>query len=213
MFLKKKYLLPLLFFTSISFSQIKDTFYVNDVKTIEYVTVNYSVDKNGQINKVILIPKMTTYKNDNALKKVTSFLKNFEYELDSELINNNIDFTFLFVNKKYENSTLDESDYSKCSEYKTGQFRYKDVRVSETEINRGREIQKEKNNNIDAELEITWNNPCEYELEFINVRRKENQYLIGVKMKTKIIGLLKNSYIYKTNSNGMIFVGELIKIN
>jgi len=206
------YVILLFLISTISYSQISDAFYVEDVNSIEYVTVNFCVNESGLINDIKLLQKMTTYKNEMALEKITNYLKGFQYNSDSGMTNNCIDFTFLFINKKYKNSVLDESDYSKCTEFKIGKFKYKDVRFLDARLHRNKKIQREDSNDLKAKFKITWNNPCEYDIQFLKVKRKENQYLIGAIMKTKIIGLLSNSYMYKTVFKGVTIIGELERV-
>lgn len=210
--MKKIYSILLLLISTISYSQINDTFYVDDVASIKYLTVNYSVTEKGRVKDIKLVPNMTTYENKNALKTITKYLKKFEYSKESELINDDTDFTFIFINKKFKNTVLTKSDYSECAKFKTGKFKYSNVRIYKAEVKRNKRIQREKSDMIDAKFRITWINPCEYELTFLKVKQKENKYLIGKTMKTEIIGLLSSSYIYKTDFLGITVIGELEKI-
>ena len=173
---KKVFYLSLLLST-ISHSQVQKIFYVNDVKTIEYVTVNFCVNDSAQINKVSVIQSKTTYENNEVIQQLKDYLKSIQYYPDSKLRNKCYDSTFEFVNAKFHNSQLNESYHSKCKEFKNGKFRYLDVRYLDTKIVRRNKIQREKSNDFKAKWEVTWTSPCDYEMKYLKIRGKEKSIL------------------------------------
>jgi len=158
--------------------------------------VNFCVNDSAQIDKVTVIPSKTTYKNKDVIEQLIEYLKGIQYYPNSKLKNNCYDSTFEFVNIKYENSELKESDYSNCAKFKTGKFKYLDVRYLDTKIKRGKNIQIEKSYDFNAKYKVTWTTPCTYEMKYLKIKGKENQHMIGKSIKVKIIGLLNDSYIY-----------------
>ena len=179
-------------------------FFVNDVKTIDFVTVKFCVNDSARISQVTVLPEKTTYKNAEMIESLINYLKTIQYYPDSKLRNNCYDSTFEFVNKEYENAELNELDYSKCLEFKTGNFVYGDSRLKGTKIKRRKNKQREKNkvrnkdNWFKEKYRITWPTPCEYELEFITANSKEREKFIGESIKVKIIAIIDNGYVFKS---------------
>lgn len=210
----KKTLILLFLISKVSYSQVQKIFYVDDVKTIDYVTVNFCVNDSARINKVSIIENKTTYKNKHVIEQLITYLKTIQYYPDSKLRNNCYDSTFEFVNKEYQNIELKESDYSKCEKFKTGKFKYLDVRFANTKIKRRTKIQREKSKDFKAKYKVTWVSPCEYEMKYLKVKGKENQYMIGKIIKVKMIGILNDSYIYESDFlDKPKVIGEMKKIN
>ncbi|MCB0448107.1 MAG: hypothetical protein KDD03_11465, partial [Gelidibacter sp.] len=133
----KKCLLLIFFVSLSSYSQVQTVFFVEDVDTIEVITVNFCVNDEAKISEVNIIPEKSTYRNEIEIKKLINYLKGIQYYPDSKLRNNCYDSTFDFVNKKYENAKLGVSDYSKCRNFRTGNYLYDDFRFSDTKIKRG----------------------------------------------------------------------------
>jgi hypothetical protein len=211
--MKGKFLLLFTLITSINFSQVQKIFYVDDVKTIDYVTVKFCVNDSARIDKVTVLPEKTTYKNESTIEQLIEYLKTVQYYSDSKLRNNCYPSTFEFVNKKYENAKLTESEFSKCEKFKKGKFKYIDVRYLDTKIKRTKKKQVEISNDFKAKYKISWTSPCEYEMTYTKVREKENKYLLGKTIKVKIIGLLQDSYIYLADfMEKPTVIGEMKKI-
>lgn len=194
----KKCLLLIFFVSLSSYSQVQTVFFVEDVDTIEVITVNFCVNDEAKISEVNIIPEKSTYRNEIEIKKLINYLKGIQYYPDSKLRNNCYDSTFDFVNKKYENAKLGVSDYSKCRNFRTGNYLYDDFRFSDTKIKRGKKIQKETSKNFNEKYIISWPNPCRYELEYATVNDKKNEHLIGKSIIVEIIAILENGYVYKS---------------
>ncbi|OUS01051.1 hypothetical protein A9Q86_09920 [Flavobacteriales bacterium 33_180_T64] len=201
--MNKNLLLFYLLISTFSYSQVQKRFYVNDAKTIDYVTVNFCVNDSARISKVTVLLEKTTYKNEEIIQNLITYLKEIQYYPDSKLRNNCYDSTFEFVNKNYENAELNESDYAKCNKFKTGNFRYADFRVKETKIKRRKNKQIEKNGKRNKDdpfkekYKISWSSPCEYQLEFLTANSAEREKFIGESIKVKIIALIDNGYVFK----------------
>lgn len=142
--MKKNILIFALLIFSISHSQIQTVFYVDDVKVIDYVTINFCVNDSARISQVSVLKEQTTYKNEVIIDRLVKYLKRVQYYPDSKLKNNCYDSTFKFVNKDYENAELKPSDYPKCKAFKTGDFTYSDFRHKGTKITRRKRKQREK---------------------------------------------------------------------
>lgn len=202
--MKKSLFLFYFFISTLSYSQVQKRFYVNDVKTVDYVTVNFCVNDSARISKVTVLTEKTTYKNKETIQELITYLKGIQYYPNSKLKNNCYDSTFEFVNEEYENAELNESDYAKCYEFKTGNFRYADFRVKETKIKRRKNKQIEKNvrriknYHFKEKYNVTWSSPCEYQLKFLTANTAEREEYIGESIKVKIIALIDNGYVYKS---------------
>ncbi|WP_299246842.1 hypothetical protein [uncultured Aquimarina sp.] len=203
-----------LLISAITYSQVQKVFYVEDVKLIDYVTVNFCVNDEAWISEVTVLPEKTTYQNKEVIEKLIQYLKGIQYYSDSTLRNNCYDSTFEFVNKKYEEGKLDEWEYSKCQEFRKGEFRYTDVRYLETRIKRGKKKQRERGKDFKEKYRITWTSDYQYELKYITVNDKKNKHLIGELIKTEIIGITENGYVYRSkllNQKEVIGVIEKMK--
>jgi len=189
----------LLFYLNIS-AQIQDEFFVNDVNSIELLTVNFCVDNLGKTSSVVIIPEKTTYKNQENIAQVVAYRKGIEYYPDSKLRNNCYDFIFRFINARFENKKLEESKVSKCREFKNGIFKYNDGAYSDIIIERDEKFQIEKNQNDFSKYKIDWINDTNYMLTYLELSDKNLQYLIGEKIHVEIIEILEDgSYVYKSN--------------
>jgi hypothetical protein len=199
--------------SSNTYSQVIKIFYVDDVETIDYVTVKFCVNDSARINEVTVIPELTTYKNQNLINELITYLKSVQYYPDSKLRNNCYPSTFQFINRKYENSKLDESNYAACKKFKRGEFEYLNVLYRDTKIKRKKKIQTENSKDFNAKYKIKWTKPDQYEMTYIKVKEKENQNLIGKTIIVKIIGILENNYIYSAEFQGNpTTIGEMKKV-
>lgn len=211
--MKRKFLLIFFLITSINYSQVQKIFYVDDVETIDEVTVEFCVNDSARIDKVTIIPEKTTYKNEYAIGQLIEYLKTIQYYPDSKLKNNCYPSTFQFVNKKYENAKLKESEFPACKKFKKGKFKYTDIRYLDTKIKRTKRKQKEKDDTFKAKYKINWTSPYEYEMTYIKVREDKNKHLLGKTITVEIIGLLEDGYIYLADfMNKPTIIGEIKKI-
>lgn len=211
-----KFITSIFFLVSLNISaQIQQEFYVDDATNVELLTVNFCVDNNGKTSSVIVIPEKTTYKNQENIKQVLEYRKSIEYYPDSKLRNNCYDYTFRFINKKFENKKLDTPKIPKCEVFRNGMFKYNDGIYSETTIERNNEIQIEKDKNETFKYKIEWTSDTNYILTYIEVSGKEYDYLLGEKIYVEIIEILEDgSYVYKSNLlDRTITTGIIKRIN
>lgn len=196
-----KFILSIFFLITLnSNAQIQQEFYVDDATNVELLTVNFCVDNNGKTSSVIVIPEKTTYKNQENIRQVIEYRKSIEYYPDSKLRNNCYDYTFRFINKKFENKKLDSQKIPKCKLFRNGIFKYNDGINSETTIERNNEFQVEKDNNVIFNYKIEWTSDTNYILTYIEVSDKKYDYLLGEKIDVEIVEILEDgSYVYKSN--------------
>lgn len=196
-----KFILSIFFLITLnSIAQIHQEFYVDDATNVELLTVNFCVDNNGKTSSVIVIPEKTTYKNQENIRQVIEYRKSIEYYPDSKLRNNCYDYTFRFINKKFENKKLDSQKIPKCKLFRNGIFKYNDGINSETTIIRNNEFQVEKDNTVIFKYKIEWTSDTNYILTYIEVSDKKYDYLLGEKIDVEIVEILEDgSYVYKSN--------------
>lgn len=208
-----KFILSIFFLISLNINaQIQQEFYVDDATNVELLTVNFCVDNIGKTSSVTIIPEKTTYKNQENIRQVIEYRKSIEYYPDSKLRNNCYDYTFRFINKKFEDKKLDSLKIPKCELFRRGIFKYNDGINSETIIERNNETQIEKDKNGTSKYKIEWTNDTNYVLTYIEVSDKESQYLLGEKIYVEIIEILEDeSYVYKSNLLDRTIVTGIIK--
>ena len=205
--------IPLLLLLSLNINaQIQQEFYVDDATNVELLTVNFCIDSIGKTSSVTIIPEKTTYKNQENIRKVVEYRKNIEYYPDSKLRNNCYDYTFRFIDRKFENKKLDSLKIPKCKLFRNGTFKYNDGINLETIIDRINETQIEKSNDETSKYKIDWTNDTNYILTYIEVSTKESEYLLGEKIYVEIIEILDDeSYVYKSNLLDRTIVTGIIK--
>lgn len=86
----------------------------------------------------------------------------------------------------------------KCSDFKTGTFKYTDSNSLEWIVIRSDSFQTEfnKTNNLKIKGKINWLSECSYSLTYIEVNNNLNDTILGTKIKVDIVDLHKNSYTY-----------------
>lgn len=184
------------------FGQVQKTFFVQDVKDIDYVTVNFCVDRDAKISEVKIIKEKTTYENEQNIEQLRQYLLGIQYYSDSKLKNNCYNSTFEFINSNYENKRLNESECSACEQFKTGKYQYKQVLYKETKIIRKRKIQREILKEGKQIYFINWISDCHYALTYKKMTEPRFKHLIGKEIDVQIIDVLKDgSYVYKSKSN------------
>jgi len=213
--MNKKIFFLLLFIPIITFSQVQQDFYVQDVETIEYLTLSFCVDNEGKTNSVTIIPENTSYKNNEFIQQVIKYRKGIEYSPNSKLRNNCYESTFNFINHNLKDKKLTSSECQKGNEFRKGRFIYKNSRYSDFIIIRRKNIQIEKNKDEKYTYKIEWLSPCHYTLTYHKVSEKKYEYLIGEIIDVKIIDILKDGkYIYKSNLlDRTILTGMIEKLN
>ncbi|MCD4792360.1 MAG: hypothetical protein K8R54_03940 [Bacteroidales bacterium] len=190
---------------------IENVSYVTDVEVVEYLTFNYCVDKNSKSKSVTIVPEKSTYKNQEIINKILLQNKYIESK-DGKMNGNCYDYTYRFINKKYENKIVSETDCKKYAQFKTGNFKYVSVLYPNTLITRTDSIQIEKSGDSEFVCTISWQSPCEYSLTYINVSKKKYDFFIGKTTKVQIIDMLPNGdYVYKANFLDQTFVIGIMK--
>lgn len=182
--------------TQITTAQVQKIFYVDDVETIEIVTVEFCVNDEAKIDKVTVLPEQTTYFSEETIEELKEYLLGIQFYPESKLRNDCHSSTFEFVNYKYQNASIPDSESHKCHKFKTGKYEYADLRYKDVKISRTKSKQIEKGKTFKAKYKVTWPSPCEYNLTYTWVREAENKPLLGKTIHVKIIGVLENSYIY-----------------
>lgn len=205
----------LLIVTTTIFGQIQKKFFVDDVKDIEYVTVNFCVNEDAKISKVTVIKDKTTYGNKYNIEQLCQYLLSIQYYPNSKLKNNCYDSTFEFINYNYQNKKLNESECNACDKFKKGIYTYKNILYRDTKIKRRRKIQREIGKKDKQIYFIKWLNNCTYVLIYKRMTAPRLKHLIGKEIHVEIIDVLDDkSYVYrsKTNFNKKVDYGVIKKI-
>ena len=185
-----------------SYGQVQKKFFVEDVKSVEYVTVNFCVSNEAKISEVTIIADKTTYKNEYNIEQLRQYLLGIEYYPDSKLKNNCYDSTFEFINNEYVNKTLNETECKACEKFKTGIYKYKNVLYQDTKIKRRRKVQREIFKDGKQIYYIKWISNCHYILTYKRMTEPRLKHLIGKEIDVKIIDVLDDgSYVYKSKAN------------
>ena len=200
--MNKIILLLALFVFSNTFGQVQKMFFVEDVKSIEYVTVNFCVNDEAKISEVTIVPEKTTYKNEYNIEQLRQYLLGIQYYPDSKLKNNCYDSTFEFINNTYENKSLNEEECNACEKFKTGIYAYKNVLYQDTKIKRKRKVQREIFKGGKQIYYIKWISDCHYVLIYKKMTEPRLKHLIGKEIDVEIIDILDDgSYVYKSKAN------------
>jgi|TARA_R100000479_G_scaffold51000_2_gene23973 hypothetical protein len=210
-----KILLVVLLVFSNTYGQIQKKFFVEDVKSIEYVTVNFCVNNEAKISKVMVVEDKTTYENEYYIEQLRQYLLEVEYYPDSKLKNNCYDSTFEFINSTYEKKSLDKDECKACEEFKTGRYEYRHVLYKDTKIKRKRKVQREIGEEDKQIYYIKWLSNCTYVLTYKRMTEPRLKHLIGKEIYVEIIDILDDgSYVYKskTNFKEEIYYGNIKKV-
>jgi hypothetical protein len=185
-----------------SYGQVQKKFFVEDVKSVEYVTLNFCVNNEAKISEVTIIADKTTYENEYNIEQLRQYLLGIEYYPDSKLKNNCYDSTFEFINNEYEYKILNETECNACENFKTGIYKYKNVLYRNTKVKRRRKIQREVFKDGKQIYYIKWISNCHYVLTYKRMTEPRLKHLIGKEIDVKIIDVLDDgSYVYKSKPN------------
>ena len=185
-----------------SYGQVQKKFFVEDVKSVEYVTVNFCVNNDAKISEVTIITDKTTYENEYNIEQLRQYLLGIEYYPDSKLKNNCYDSTFEFINNEYEHKTLNETECNACEKLKAGIYKYKNVLYKDTKVKRRRKIQREIFKDGKQIYYIKWLSNCHYVLTYKRMTEPRLKHLVGREIDVKIIDVLDDgSYVYKSKAN------------
>ncbi|WP_418637661.1 hypothetical protein [Winogradskyella sp.] len=194
-------LIALLVFSNI-FGQVQKKFFVDDVKSIEYVTVNFCVNDEAKISEVTILQDKTTYENEYNIEQLRQYLLGVQYYPDSKLRNNCYDSTFEFINSTYEKKSLNKDECNACEKFKTGIYKYKNILYQDTKIKRKRKVQREIFKGGKQIYYIKWISDCHYVLTYKRMTEPRLKHLIGKEIDVEIIDVLDDgSYVYKSKAN------------
>lgn len=213
--MKTNIFLFLIFISIGSYGQVQTEFYLDGIKEIEYLSLNFCVNDEGKTSNVKITTEKTTVQDSTIVKQIIEYRKGIEYFPDTKLKNNCYDQIFSFINKEFENCFIIENDFSKLDRFKLGTYKYHNINYKNTVITRTENIQIEETNGEIYKYKIEWNKPNQYILTYLEVPNKEYEYLLGEKIFVDIVKLIdSNTYVYKSNlSNRTLLTGIIKKIN
>ncbi len=192
----------MLLVTSSVFGQVQKKFFVEDVESLEYVTVKFCVDNEAKVSEVTVIKNKTTYNNDYNIEQLRQYVLGIQYYPDSKLKNNCYESTFEFINDKYEKKSLSEAECKACEKFKSGLYKYRHVLYQDFKIKRKRKIQREITKQEKQIYDIKWLNDCTYVLTYKRMTEKRLKHLIGKEIHVEIIDILDNGdYLYRSKPN------------
>ncbi len=196
--MRKIIFLILILQSSLTFSQIQQYFFVDDVEVVECLYVKICIGDNGETKSVIEIPERTTYKNKKVIQQIIDYRKGIDFLPGSKYSNECFDYPFTIVNSKYQSIEMDNADC--VTNFGKGQYRYINPEYRDVKIKRRKRKQIEKTKDSKSVYKIDWISPCNYVLTYLKVSRPEYEYLIGQKIDVKIIDVLENgNYVYYSN--------------
>lgn len=198
--------------SSLSFSQIQQYFFVDDVEVVEYLYVKICIGENGETTSVTEIPEKTTYKNKEVIQQIIDYRKGIDFLKGSKYSNKCFDYPFTIVNSKYQ--SLQTVNANCKSDFGKGKYKYINPQFQHVKIKRRRKKQIERTKDSKSVYKIEWKSKCNYVLTYLKVSNHKSQYLIGQKMDVKIIDILPNgNYIYFSNLSDRTYgFGEMEKL-
>ncbi len=101
----------------------------------------------------------------------------------------------------------------KCSDFKTGYFKYPKEEYKKYKVVRYDSIQTETDTITGVKMEgsISWKSDCEYELTYTKVSEPKYAKAIGQKLKVEIIKITGNTVLCKSEGGGITLEIEMIK--
>lgn len=198
--------------SSVSFSQIQQYFFVDDVEVVEYLYVKICIGENGETTSVTEIPERTTYKNKEIIQQIIDYRKGIDFLKGSKYSNKCFDYPFTIVNSKYQSMEMSNTDCT--TDFGKGKYRYKNPEYRDVKIKRRKRKQIEKTKDSKSVYKIEWISSCNYVLTYLKVSKPEYEYLIGQKIDVKIIDVLENgNYVYYSNLADRTYgFGEMEKL-
>ncbi len=194
------YVLTFLFSTS--HAQIQDQFFVDDVESIAYVTMNVCEDANAKVSSVTLVADKTTYANDLYIKYIRKKLLSIQFYSNSAYKNTCYEVIFSFINSKYKEKKLNDEDCNACKKFKKGRFQYENMTLNNIIIERNRSTQKEINGEVQSVFSIEWISNCSYIMTYKKSTRPRMKHLKGEQIYVDIIDVLDDGrYVYKSEAS------------
>jgi hypothetical protein len=101
----------------------------------------------------------------------------------------------------------------KCSDFKTGNFKYSKQEYKKYKVVRYNSIQIETDTITGVKMEgtINWKSDCEYELTYTKVSDPKYAKAIGQKLKVEIIKITGNTILCKSEGGGITLEIEMTK--
>lgn len=101
----------------------------------------------------------------------------------------------------------------KCSDFKTGTFKYSKEEYKKYKVERYSSIQIETDTITGVKMEgsINWKSDCEYELTYTKVSEPKYAKALGQKLKVEIIKITGNTVLCKTEGGGLTLEIEMTK--
>lgn len=197
--------------SSLTFSQIQQYFFVDDVEVVEYLYVKICIGENGETTSVTEIPERTTYKNKEVIQQIIDYRKGIDFLKGSKYSNKCFDYPFTIVNSKYQSLEMTNTDC--VTDFGKGKYRYINPEYQDVKIKRRKRKQIEKTKDSKSVYKIEWISTCNYVLTYLKVSKPEYEYLIGQKIDVKIIDVLENgNYVYYSNLSDRTYgFGEMKK--
>ena len=106
------------------------------------------------------------------------------------------------------------SSSEKCSDFKTGNFKYVNPTLSDWKIFRNDSIQIESSiaTGIEVTGKVKWKSECEYEIIYVKTNHPKLQKMIGQKVNVKIISIKNDTITYQATSDTIKKESKMIKI-
>tara|TARA_B100000508_G_C11415660_1_gene255596 strand:+ start:275 stop:898 length:624 start_codon:yes stop_codon:yes gene_type:complete len=181
-------------------NRIEQEYYVTDVNVVEFLTLTLCIDNNGKSKSIQINQSKTTYDNQKMIDGIIQKNKDIVYPLESKLNGMCFDYTYQFVNKKYERKIKNPSECQNFDEFKTGDFKYESILYPNVLVKRNDSLQVETDGKSKFVYSIAWKSDCEYALTYKEVNNPKFDYLIGKTIHVKIIEkLTHDSYLYHSN--------------
>lgn len=101
----------------------------------------------------------------------------------------------------------------KCSDFKTGTFKYSKEEYKKYKVVRydSTQIETDTITGVKMEGSISWKSDCEYELIYTKVSEPKYAKALGQKLKVEIIKITGNTTLCKTEGGGITLEIEMIK--
>lgn len=101
----------------------------------------------------------------------------------------------------------------KCSDFKTGHFKYSKEEYKRYKVVRydSTQIETDTITGVKMKGSISWKSDCEYELIYTKVSEPKYAKAIGQKLKVEIIKITGNNVLCKTEGGGITLEIEMIK--
>jgi hypothetical protein len=107
------------------------------------------------------------------------------------------------------------SQKKKCRELLIGSFIYNDENAKDWIVFRRDSLQIETNSKTGVEIHATieWTSDCKYILTYSKILNADNRGFFGKKISVEILEVKENLIKYKSVSNGIEIMGEMIYLN